>query len=346
MSRNSNRNDPKFTFISKRESEIQINVREETEKFLYTKRIEKRATKTVEAYRQVLDQFSKWYENSEHSGITTEVMRDYIHYLSYEKERWDDHPTSPKGVKGLSPRTVNNVTRNLKIFFNHLVRERRINESPMDAVGYQIEEKDTFEVFSDEDVLKLLESPNRRIYTGLRDYVMMLVLCDTGLRIKELTHLKISDVDFKLNQIVVRASIAKTRTTRVTPISKLTARELEKLISYMNIEADDYLWLTQFGERYFGDTFSKMLKKYGKKAGVKGPRCSPHTFRHYFAVKFLRNGGDPIALMRILGHTSMGMTEKYVRYTKSDIQEQHLDASPVMSLIDKGNEKKRGKVRF
>lgn len=347
MATNSKKNEPKFTFMSREEEAIHIDLNEEIEKFLYTKRVEKRTPDTIQAYRQILDQFAKWYGNSEHSGITADVIRDYIHYLSYEKERWDDHPTSPTSGKGLSARTVNNVTRDLKVFFNHLIRERRIRKSPMESIKYQTEDEDTFQVFTDEDVLKLLEAPNRRTYTGLRDYVMMLVLCDTGLRIKELTSLKISDVDLKRYQIIVNAGIAKTRTTRVTPISKLTAREIERLVSYMNIEDhNDYLWLTQFGERYMGDTFSKMLKKYGKKAGIKGARCSPHTFRHYFAVKFLRNGGDPIALMRILGHTSITMTEKYVRYTKTDLSEQHLEASPVTSLIDKGNERKRGKAIF
>lgn len=117
---------------------------------------------------------------------------------------------------------------------------------------------------------------------------MMLVLCGCGLRIKELTSLRVSDVDFRLRQITIRAEISKTKTTRVAPISQKTVKELENLVSFINVEPDDYLWLTQFGERYFGDTFGKMLKLYAKRAGVTGPRVSPHTFRHYFAVKFLR----------------------------------------------------------
>ncbi|WP_249267727.1 tyrosine-type recombinase/integrase [Paenibacillus odorifer] len=216
----------------------------------------------------------------------------------------------------------------------------------MDSVSYQREEKGRFEVFSDEDVIRLLSAPNRKVYTGRRDYCMMLVLVDCGLRIKELTGLRVSDVDFKLRQIVVRAEIAKSNTTRVVPVSQRTLKELEKLISYMDVEGSDYLWLTQFGERYLGDTFGKMLKLYAKRVGVIGPRVSPHTFRHYFAVKFLRGSGDTIALSRILGHVSLDMTQVYVRFTGTDLQEQHDKASPVMQLIDSGNEKKRGKRVF
>jgi integrase/recombinase XerD len=156
-------------------------------------------------------------------------------------------------------------------------------------------------------------------------------------------------VDLKLRQITVRAEISKTKTTRIIPISKTTAKEIERLIKFMNVSDDDYLWLTQFGERYYADSFAKMLHKYAEKAGVENARVSPHTFRHYFAVKFLRSGGDPIALARILGHTSLNMTQVYVRYSKADLHEQHDKASPVANLIDSGkgnNERKRGNKIF
>lgn len=337
---------PKFTFVSKRSRTVKFDLDTQIERFLQSKRLEKRSARTVSAYEQVLSQFRKWYALRPDAELSTELMREYISYLTFEKTRWDDHPTSPNGKVGLSARTVNNVLRNLKIFFNYLLKERVITHSPIDALNYQKEDKDTFEVFTDDDVLKLLSAPNKRVYTGLRDYCMMLVLCDGGLRIKELTSLKISDIDFKLRQITIRSEVSKTNTTRVIPISQRTVKELEKLIAYMNVEENDYLWLTQFGERYFGDTFAKMLKMYAKRVGVTGARVSPHTWRHYMAVKFLRGGGDPMALARILGHTSLSMTQVYVRYTGTDLREQHDKASPVMSLLDQGNEKKRGKLRY
>jgi integrase/recombinase XerD len=341
-----NRSNPKFIFVSKQDKPVKIDLNKTISEFLYTKRIEKRSPQTIEIYEQTLNQFRKWYEAKSAGALTAEILREYIHYLTFDKTRWDDHPTSPNGQLGLSARSVNNVIRNMKVFFNQLVRERAITYSPMDAIRYQTEDKDTFEVFTDEDVLKLIDAPNTRIYTGLRDRCMMLVLADCGTRVGELTQLKISDVDLKLRQIVIRSEIAKTNTTRVLPISKITAKELEKLMSFMNVNEDDYLWLTQFGERYYADSFGKMLKKYGKKAGISSARVSPHTWRHYFAVKFLRSGGDPIALARLLGHTSLNMTQVYVKFSKSDLHEQHDKASPVANLLDGGNERKRGKTRF
>lgn len=337
---------PKFTFVSKEGKPLKLALGDRIAQFLDSKRRERRAVKTVSAYAQVLNQFEKWYNEREYDEINTEILREYIEYLSFGKVRWDDHPTSPNGAKGLSPRTINNVIRNMRIFFNYLIEERVITYNPMEAVKYQAEAKDTFDIFADDEVVKLLNAPNRRVYTGRRDYCMMLLLCDTGLRIKELTSLRVSDVNFKTRQIVVRAETSKTNMTRVVPISPLTARELENLFSYMDVSEDDPLWLTQFGERYFGDTFAKMLKLYAKRVGVTGPRVSPHTFRHYFAVKFLREGGDALTLARILGHTSLNMTQTYAKFTGTDIREQHDKASPISSLIDKGNEKKRGRKKF
>jgi integrase/recombinase XerD len=336
----------KYMFVSRKTSSSKIVLEREVSQFIEAKRLARRSERTISAYSQVLDQFSKWYDEKGKPSIDGDLLSEYIQFLTYNKVRWDDHPTSPEAGAGLSARTVNNVIRVLRIFFNHLVKERKIAESPALSVGYQKEKKETFEVFTDEEVLQLLSAPNLRVYTGRRDYCMMLVLCDCGLRIKELTNLRISDVDFKLRQITVRAEISKTKTTRIAPISVKTAKELEKLISYMDLEDNDYLWLTQFGERYYGDTFAKMLKLYAKRVGVTRPRVSPHTFRHYFAVKFLREGGDPMALARILGHTSLNMTQVYVKYTGTDLREQHDKASPVASLIDDGNERKRGKRIF
>jgi integrase/recombinase XerD len=184
------------------------------------------------------------------------------------------------------------------------------------------------------------------MYTGFRDYVMMLVLTDTGLRISELTSIKRGDVNFQTRQIVIHAENSKKNETRVVPISQKTTKEIAELADFINGDDNDYVFLTQFGERYLADTFAKMLKKYGKKAGIQNVRVSPHTFRNYMAVKFLKSKGDPFTLMRILGHKDISMTNRYIKYSDMDISEQFEKSSPVMNLIDSGNNRKRGRLKF
>lgn len=100
------RSNPKFTLMSKQDRPIKFDLNKAINDFLYAKRIEKRSPRTVEAYEQTLNQFRKWHESNARVEITTEVIREYIHYLTYEKIRWDDHPTSPKGEVGLSARAA------------------------------------------------------------------------------------------------------------------------------------------------------------------------------------------------------------------------------------------------
>ncbi|MBP1999458.1 site-specific recombinase XerD [Paenibacillus shirakamiensis] len=226
---------PKFAFVSKGNRPVKIDLEKQITHFIDSKRIEKRSPKTISAYFQVLEQFRKWFVDTGEKEISSEILRKYIGYLTSEKIRWDDYPTSPNGGCGLSARTVNNVIRNMRIFLNYLMKERIISHSPMNAVNYQIQNKETFEIFTDEEVTKLLGSPNLRVYTGRRDFCMMLVLIDGGLRIKEMTSLLVSDIDFKLRQVTIRAEIAKTRTTRIVPLSQRTIKEIEKLISYMDL---------------------------------------------------------------------------------------------------------------
>jgi integrase/recombinase XerD len=209
---------------------------------------------------------------------------------------------------------------------------------------YQTQEDKQFEIFTEDQIKALLKAPNKKTFSGYRDYVMMLVLIDTGLRIGELTALKVSDIDFRLQQITVRWEIAKTNRTRIVPISEQVAKELHNLIEYCGLESDDYVWLTQYGERYLGDQFAKMLKKYAARAGVTGVRVSPRTFRHTFATMYLLNGGDPFSLQKILGHTSTDTVSIYVNLTNANVQNQHVKYSPVANIQPK--KRIKGPVRF
>lgn len=334
----------KFEFMSRPHPSRRIEIEEAITLFLNAKKVERRSERTIKTYRSELARFAKWFNENGHENLDRPTLEAYISFLTYDKSKWDDHPTNPTGEKGLSARTVNNTLRILKIFLNHLVAERYLPANPLDGVHYQPMEDKQFEIFTKEQVKALLDAPNRRTYPGYRDFVMMLVLLDTGLRIGEMTSLKVSDVDFALRQITVRWEVAKTNKTRIIPISETTAKELYGLIEYCGLETDEYLWLTQFGERYLGDQFAKMLKKYGERAGVAGVRVSPHTFRHTFATMYLLNGGDTFSLQKILGHTSTDTVSIYVNLTNSNMQDQHLKYSPVSNIHPKSRSK--GSLKF
>ena len=76
----------------------------------------------------------------------------------------------------------------------------------------------------------------------------------------------------------------------------------------------------------------QIVERAGKVAHIEAMRCSPHTFRHTMAVTFLRNGGQVFALKKILGHTDLNMTNRYVALVQADIAKQHRQFSPVDNL--------------
>ncbi|WP_258525541.1 tyrosine-type recombinase/integrase [Paenibacillus sp. YN15] len=335
---------PKFIFISKNTKPIKIDLKLQIDNFIFVKRTERRSQKTIKAYSHTLNQFYKWI-GATSKKVDPDTMRDYINYLMTIKTRWDDHPTSPNSGVGLSARSINNTTRNLRIFFNHLVREEIIPVSPMENIKYQIEENN-FKIISEEEIEKLIGAINTKVYTGRRDLCMILVLCDTGLRRGELTELKVSDIDLKMRHITVRAEVSKTNKPRVIPLSLRTASELAKLIEFMGTDDDDYVWLNQFGNRYYADTFAKMLKNYAKIAGISTDNISPHKFRHYACLNLLKSGMDVLAVARILGHSSVDVTRLYARYNVEDIRLQHETASPVSRILSKTTANRRGPRKY
>jgi integrase/recombinase XerD len=78
---------------------------------------------------------------------------------------------------------------------------------------------------------------------------------------------------------------------------------------------------------------TKRVRLIAKAAKVKSTKCGPHTFRHTFAVEFIRAGGDVFRLQQILGHTTLEMTRHYVHFAKSDLREAHRKFSPVNRML-------------
>ena len=83
------------------------------------------------------------------------------------------------------------------------------------------------------------------------------------------------------------------------------------------------LFLSQRGYPLSADRIYRMIRAYGEKAGLQGVRCSPHTFRHTFAKKFLLNGGDLFTLQKILGHSSLDVVRLYLNLSPKEVEMQH-----------------------
>jgi len=223
-----------------------------------------------------------------------------------------------------------------------MLREEIIEENIFTRIRIPKPDSKVIETFTEAQITALLTAPATGTYQGYRDYVIMLVFLDTGIRLAELRGLRVTDVDFDNRLIKV---LGKGNRERQVPFGTQVQREFWKWLRHHRPKPAtpkiDKVFLTGSGRPLTEDNVQTRIRKYGENAGIQGVRCSPHTFRHTFAVRFLRDGGDLFSLQRILGHRSLDMVRRYANLSLEDIQRAHQAHSPVDNLPLK--ERSRGR---
>ena len=230
----------------------------------------------------------------------------------------------------LSPETVDARLRQLRTLFRFLVRDGLIFKDPTEAVERPKRERKLARGFTLDQVRATLEKISSRTPMGLRDRALVLLLLDSGLRISEALSLRIGDLDMANGTVVVMGKGSKERkvcwgeTVRRAIMAWLRVRTTAK--------DSDPLFIGRMGDRLDRHQFAKRLKRYTRAAGVEGARLSCHALRHAFALEFLRGGGDVMTLQRLLGHSTLEMTRRYLNQTDDDVM---LKARSVGAVVDK-----------
>jgi len=224
--------------------------------------------------------------------------------------------------------SVNDYYRVIKRFFNWMVEEGVLAHSPMATIRPTKVPKKLIKPFDPghiEDLLTLCDGK----FLGTRNRAIILTFLDTGLRLSELANIQLTDIDFERETIKVLGKGAKERVVR---ISKKTQKALLK---YLLVRNDEYpcLWVSEERRPLTAWGIQLMIRKLGKRAGITGIRCSPHTFRHSFGTSALRNGASPFEVQSLLGHSTLDMTRRYTATLNSETAViSHKRFSPVESL--------------
>ena len=234
--------------------------------------------------------------------------------------------------ENIKPATYNLRLVYLRAFFQWCIEEGYLTvENPLKSFKRK-KTQDRIVDISEESLKKLLTIPDRTTFSGLRDYALIILTLDTGIRPNEALSLQIKHFDFKRLLIIITSETAKTREERTLPISPLTAETIRKLIMARHPEWDVNapVFCSYEGKPLTLTSWNHRLDNYSKKIGVK---VRPYDLRHSFALLYLRNGGHAFGLQRTLGHADMQMTKRYVHLTGHDLRELHSKASPLRSLI-------------
>jgi len=273
--------------------------------FILEQKLRGNADKTVEAYQWFLSYFISWLITN---GVTTLDELTLYHVQSYQLYI-DSKPAGNKPGK-LKKRSVQTYMRHVKAFLRFCHSEGFI-VNPI-KVRLPKAERPTIEILTGDEISDIL-SMFSKTEIGLRNYALICLLLDCGLRIGEAVTLKTDNINFENGYIKV---IGKGRRERIVPIGLKVRRAMIAYVHKRRVsihpEHDAFFFLTNEQAPLTISCTKSLMKRLKKKTGIK--RLRAHLFRHTFATNFLVHGiGDVYELSRLLGHSQLTTTDMYVQ---------------------------------
>ena len=223
--------------------------------------------------------------------------------------------------KDLNPRTQSRLISGLRSFFDYLIFENYLNSNPLEEIEAPKIGRKLPETISVNEIDLVISAIDLSQSNGERNRAIIETLYSCGLRVSELTTLKISDLFFDEGFIKVTGKGDK---QRFVPIGPLTQKYInfykDQVRGYMKIEAafKDILFLNRRGRQLSRAMIFTIVKSLGEKAKIQ-KKISPHSFRHSFATHLLENGADLRSIQMMLGHESITTTEIYMHVDKTHL---------------------------
>ena len=223
----------------------------------------------------------------------------------------------------VNPRSQARIISGLKSFFNYLVFEDYREDNPMDLIESPKTGRKLPDTLSVAEINMLIKAIDLSTPQGERNRAMLETLYGCGLRVSELTNLKLSDLYFEEDFIKVTGKGDKQRFVPISPINKkyITIYRSE-VRNHLRIQKgfEDILFLNRRGKQLTRAMVFTIIKQLAEAVGL-NKSISPHTFRHSFATHLLTNGADLRAIQQMLGHESITTTEVYVHVDRSHLAE-------------------------
>lgn len=233
--------------------------------------------------------------------------------------------------RGLRPTSIRTAGRCLRVWLRFLAAEELIDASPMRTVRLPKAPTPKPDVFTVDELQRLLAAADADEKFQQRNRAILLALLDTGARIREFTLLQRADIDLDTGKITIRHEISKTATRRVVFLG-VTARAAlgDYLATLPPLAPDAPLWHGRQGALTI-DGMHKILTRMGRRAGVHP--CGPHRFRRTFATQMLHDGADAKSTAALLGHSVDELLRSYVMSNDETLRAAHAQHGPVDKLL-------------
>jgi integrase/recombinase XerD len=294
--------------------------------------------------RRLFGWLVRWLEQKgviDLEAVTLPLLRQFLSFLLQSDA--SERSGSSKYSSKLSPVTVSTHVSYLKAFFNWCFQEDLIPSNPAARLKSPKVPEKVVAAFTPEQVEQLLSVCDTSTNIGFRDYVIMLVLLDTGMRVSELAELRLSDVHTKYVKVYGKGN--KEREIGLhAEVSKLLWKYVNKYRVQSSVDTD-IVFLSERGPLKVSGV-EYVIGKIKQKCGIDGMRISPHVFRHTHSKRYLKRGGDIFKLSRELGHSNVQITSRVYLgdYKSSDARDDHDKYSAVEDIkIERPKERKKGK---
>lgn len=221
------------------------------------------------------------------------------------------------------PRSQARIISGLKSFFNYLIFEDYRLDNPMDLIESPKTGRKLPDTLNLEEINDLINAIDLSKPEGERNRAMLETLYGCGLRVSELTNLRLSDLFFKEDFIRVTGKGDKQRFVPISVINKkyITIYK-DQIRNHLDIKKgfEDILFLNRRGRQLTRAMIFTIIKQLAEQIGLK-KTISPHTLRHSFATHLLENGADLRAIQQMLGHESITTTEVYLHLDRTHLAE-------------------------
>ena len=246
-------------------------------------------------------------------------------------------------AKNATKKTILRRLSSLRSFYKYLVKERLVQNNPLDEIESPKLEKRIPPSLAYDQVVRLFEQPDTSGYLGFRDRCIMELFYSSGLRISELVGLSRQDFDERNFRLRVKG---KGKKERVVPITQTAAKWLKDYLQHSerHQDVDDHkaqadgeaIFLNKWGTRLTVRSIDRKFEGYLKASGLVG-KITPHTIRHTIATHWLEKGMDLKTIQVLLGHSSLATTTIYT-HVSSRLKREVYDKAHPLALQDPGQD--------
>ena len=265
---------------------------------------------------------------------------DLLKFLNYLRDRGIDDWSqvrfpeimaflSRAQEQGLAPRSRARLLSAMRGFFKFMIRDSHLKKSPVANLTSPRLRRQLPTVLSVAEVERLLAQPNPDLPLGQRDVAMLELLYGTGLRVTELITLAVGRVNLEVGFLVARGKGSK---ERIVPMGEAATEAVQNYTlgsrpRLLKGRVSDILFVSNRGTAMTRQGFWKLLKKYGRQAGME-KSLTPHTLRHSFATHLLERGADLRSVQMMLGHADISTTQIYTHVARERLREVHKKYHP------------------